>query len=410
MATSTIAKKAPAVKKTPAKATTTAAKTTTPKKAPVKKVVKAEVEDEYELEEEIPVASKPESLLDQFVFMDKTKEVLNIGIKTNSNVVLHGPGGHGKSELTLEFFYDKGIVPFVFTMGKGTSTERLFGGLNIPVMKNSGKIEYLVENSFMNHEYVIFEEMMDAPDYILEQLKDILSSGQFRNGTQVFDVKTKFIVCCTNRTRAEFSKNESLKALMERFPLEQEVIWDNYSRTAYTTLLEKRYGVGTVNPFIPFLLEEYHTNKATISPRIALKAYEIFQECGPTALGFIADLGKKSDLIKGALTKFEANMIFTKMAAEISEIIARISNNTTRNEAQQQEFMDDYKLLGVKFEAAKKIHANDDLAQMQAQMQKHTTEEINRFREKFELISERQSTARLAEMKAKRMNSSAKPF
>jgi hypothetical protein len=38
------------------------------------------------------------------------------------------------------------------------------------------EFEYLVENSFMNHEYVVFEEMMDAPDFILEQLKDILSS------------------------------------------------------------------------------------------------------------------------------------------------------------------------------------------------------------------------------------------
>jgi hypothetical protein len=56
----------------------------------------------------------------------------------------------------------------------------------------------------MNHEYVVFEEMMDAPDFILEQLKDILSSGEFRNGTQVYPIKTRFIVCNTNKTRRIF--------------------------------------------------------------------------------------------------------------------------------------------------------------------------------------------------------------
>jgi hypothetical protein len=53
----------------------------------------------------------------------------------------------------------------------------LFGGLDINKFHDEGVLEYLLDNSFMNHEYVVFEEMMDAPDFILEQLKDILSSS-----------------------------------------------------------------------------------------------------------------------------------------------------------------------------------------------------------------------------------------
>src|SRR4029078_3038105 len=116
-------------------------------------------------------------------------------------------------------------------MGSGTTTDKLFGGLDLKLFNEEGKIQYLVENSFMNDEFVIFEELFDAPDYILEQLKDILSSGVFRNGTQVFPIKTKLIICCTNKTREQFSKNDSLKALMERFPLEHEVKWDSYNAT-----------------------------------------------------------------------------------------------------------------------------------------------------------------------------------
>jgi hypothetical protein len=37
------------------------------------------------------------------------------------------------------------------------------------------------------------------------------------------------LLCNTNKTRAEFSKNDSLKALMERFPLEHNVVWANYT-------------------------------------------------------------------------------------------------------------------------------------------------------------------------------------
>ena len=243
--------------------------------------------------------------MESFVFMEKASQILEIGFATEKNIVLYGPGGHGKSELTMAYFASKGIEPYVITMGTGMTTDRMFGGLDIPTFNQTGKIEYLVENSFMNHEYVVFEEMFDAPDFILEQLKDILSSGTFRNGTQVFPIKTKFIVCCTNRTRDEFSKNMSLKALMERFPLELNVVWDNYTDIAYHRLLEQRFGEGNVDPVIPFILQEYAKNSIVISPRVAITAYTVFEQCGPEALSFIAEFAKKPSLVADALKKYE---------------------------------------------------------------------------------------------------------
>lgn len=284
-------------------------------------------------------------LLDGFVFMDKALTILDVGMKTEKNVVLFGPGGHGKSELSLEFFYSRDLNPYIITMGTGMTTDRLFGGFNIPILEKEGKIEYLVENSFMNHEYVIFEEMMDAPDFILEQLKDILSSGVFRNGTQEFEIKTKFIVACTNRTREEFSKNASLKALMERFPLELNVIWDNYNETSYNTLLERRFGTGNVDPIIPFLLQEYVKQGVTISPRIALDCYEIYHDCGPDALMFIADFAKKPAIITEALKKYESSIQFKMQASEAAEIIERLTQNDNRSEDKKKQFVADYEKL-----------------------------------------------------------------
>jgi len=322
-------------------------------------------------------AEQQVSLLDNFVFMDKTISILDVGMKTEKNVVLYGPGGHGKSELALEYFYEKNINPYVITMGSGMTTDRLFGGLNIPVLEVDGKIEYLVENSFMNHEYVILEEMMDSPDFILEQLKDILSSGVFRNGSQVFVIKTKFIVGCTNKTRSEFAKNASLKALMERFPLELNVIWDNYTEISYNALLEKRYGAGQVDPIMPFLFQEYVKNGITISPRIALDSYEIYQECGPDALTFIAEFAQKPSLIKDALKKFEATVKFKEISADIDEVLTSLSNNDNRTKVKKQKFIDDYRALENKLTKLKSMTVNDDMAQIHSNVLKRVTSEIS---------------------------------
>lgn len=330
------------------------------------------------------VEAEQGSLLDNYVFMDKTFNVLEVGLKTGKHVVLFGPGGHGKSEYTLEYLYEKNISPYVTTMGKGMSTDRLFGGLNVKEYEATGKIEYLVENSFMNHEYVIFEEMMDAPDYILEQLKDILSSGQYRNGSQVFNIKTKFIVACTNKTREEFSKNDSLKALMERFPLELNVVWDNYTELAYKTLLEKRFGVNKVDPIIPFLLQEFTRNGITISPRIALDCYDIYEECGPDSLMFIAEFAKKPSLISESLAKFQDTIRFKQLGSEMQELIQQLDAvPANRTPEQKVSFMENYRKLQTKLAEVKSMTINDDMAQEHAALKKIGQDNIDNFQGRY---------------------------
>jgi hypothetical protein len=44
---------------------------------------------------------------------------------------------------------------------------------------------------------------------------------------------------------------------MERFPLEHNVVWANYTDIGYTTLLENKFGKGQIDPVIPFLLQKY---------------------------------------------------------------------------------------------------------------------------------------------------------
>ena len=93
-----------------------------------------------------------------FVYMDDVNKILNVALNTQENVILFGKGGYGKSEYTIEFLKELGIEPFVLTMGSGMTTDRMFGGLDLKTFNETGKLEYLVQNSFMNHEFVIFEE------------------------------------------------------------------------------------------------------------------------------------------------------------------------------------------------------------------------------------------------------------
>lgn len=280
-----------------------------------------------------------------FVFMEKTLTVLNLGMESGKNVILYGPGGYGKSEITEAFFKEKGITPYTITMGTGMTTDRLFGGLDIPTFNSTGKIEYLVENSFMNHEYVVFEELFDAPDFILEQLKDILSSGVFRNGSQVFNIKTKYIICATNRTREEFSKNASLQALMERFPLELNVVWDNHNEIAYNTLLESKFGIGNVDPVVPFILERYAKKGVTISPRVAVTAYQIFMHSGVDGLMFIADFNKKSDILRDAVKEFEDSAKLNEVMYKIGTLQSSLEDNDLSDSDEIAKGLNDIKEL-----------------------------------------------------------------
>lgn len=325
---------------------------------------------------------KQSSILDNFVFMEKTLSILDIGFLTQRNVILYGPGGYGKSEMTMAFFQEKGIDPYVITMGTGMTTDRLFGGLDIPTFEKTGKIEYLIENSFMNHEFVVFEEMMDAPDFILEQLKDILSSGVYRNGTQVFPIKTKFIVCCTNRTRDEFSKNQSLKALMERFPLELNVVWDNHNEITYTKLLENKFGEENVEPIIPYILQEYAKASITISPRIAIVAHDVFLQCGPESLGFIAEFAKKPALITGAIKKFESSMKFRTLSTSCLELIQELDTFQILDSSDKDNYGKKLKELKDNLVELGKLTVSDDDAQKHADVITACKSSIQKFEKK----------------------------
>jgi hypothetical protein len=235
------------------------------------------------------------------VYFDDVVDVIYSGVKLNKNVLLFGKGGHNKSEGTLQILEElkkREIIksdPFVMSFGDGLTEESLFGGINIKKFKEDGELVYLFDNSFMNHEIVIFEELFDAPPQVLLSLKDILTSGKCRKGNQTYISKTKIVIGLTNRSKEEFSEDDSTEALTQRFPLVQRVEWNSYDKKDWRLLFEKVFdedfnikNKGKLKDLVEILAQNHIAQKSFCSPRTAVHAAQLY--CSGGNLKYISDI------------------------------------------------------------------------------------------------------------------------
>lgn len=301
--------------------------------------------------------------LAQFIYANDMGDALSLGMASGENVILHGPGGHAKSEYVEAWFESKGITPFVKFLGEGTETFDLFGGLDLGAMLDDDKqgkkrIEFLVENSWIMHEYVVFEEMLDAPARALMSLKDAITSGFVRNGNQIVPIKTKMIVAITNKKPDEIATmGPSQKALLERFPIQHEVKWPNYNAKSYAKLFSSLGIDEHMNGNAALVCEIIASVKSSggdpISPRTAVKCFRVLaasaslrgaEKIEPEdfrSLRFIDGLGGTiEELIEAATrraieernkkqieeVKKGAEAVFNKRAVSMDEVVERIED------------------------------------------------------------------------------------
>jgi len=234
----------------------------------------------------LTIKNKKMNEIKGFIKSEKVAEILNSGFESGMNAVLFGRGGFGKSEMAYSFLEQKGVDAsdiMVKSLSVGTMLDDLLGGLNIKTIQKTGFQEFNVNLSIFSKPYLILEEAFDAPVRVLEGLKDIITSKQIRNGLQTYDIKTKFIIICTNRPKDQIAKDDSSKALMERFPLSLEVGWDNPRYMDYKKLITVK-GKKPSDDYlslIKFVIESIsETEDLPPSPRMALNLSKIVDTCG----------------------------------------------------------------------------------------------------------------------------------
>lgn len=183
-----------------------------------------------------------EALGKNFIKHDDIARILSLALSSGKNVLLWGPGGHGKSEMVqmVLSLVDSDDDTFVQSFGEGMDEATLWGGLDFAALEKEKVLKYFPEQSFLNKEYAVFEEMFDASASVLLALKDTLTAKKLRKGSQSFGMKTKVIIAITNKNPDEISDlGPAAAALVERFPLQYKVQWGSYKSTDYLELFTK---------------------------------------------------------------------------------------------------------------------------------------------------------------------------
>lgn len=226
-----------------------------------------------------------------FIKMEKVKTALEIALETKTNLILHGPGGHGKSEFVNCFFKEKGINPFVKSLHGDIDEAELFGGIDFRRLsdKDSPEIKYFYERSFAVHKYVVFEELFDAPPGVLTALKDVLTAGEIRHGHFRMPIKTKVVIGLTNVSPAEISEmGAAYHALTERFPMQFEVKWETYTAGDFLYMFEATGTRHERSDLVAKLAEKAINAGHFVSPRTVMHANKICRNGhGYTGVQFI---------------------------------------------------------------------------------------------------------------------------
>jgi MoxR-like ATPase len=270
-------------------------------------------------------------LSSKFINSKPLVDAIYPGLCLGKNVLIYGKGGFGKSQMT-EFFMEKALdlgmiseEPFVVAFGEGLTEEMLFGGLDMKEITETGKYVYLVENSFMNHETVIIEEIFDAPPQVLLSLKDIMTSGYFRKGAQTFKCRTKRIIALTNKSKEEFAEDNSLEALVQRFQVTTKLEWEDYEVSTWISLFKKVFEESFYKKNetkLRDLAEIFKINNMTgntfVSPRTAVAAAEIY--CFGSSLDLISDIDQ--EIVKGYFKGLKVSEKEVELDAAFSKIEA----------------------------------------------------------------------------------------
>jgi hypothetical protein len=178
--------------------------------------------------------SKVQSWFEQskFVMWEQYAQVMYQAWLAGKNLVVYGKGGFGKSEMTYHFLellattipdYSSDLLDC-----GGADSTKIWAGIKGSELPN---FIYNAESSWLASRYVVFEELFDAQLSALVEMKQTLTSGEFRTPLQTFTSRCEWLVCLTNKSKAEVldsvseESRNTVDALLQRFPLAYRLQW-----------------------------------------------------------------------------------------------------------------------------------------------------------------------------------------
>lgn len=217
-----------------------------------------------------------------FFEMDSVVEALYVALTSGLNIILYGPGGFGKTQVVKKFLEVSGVSHSTIVGYEDMEVDGLLGVVNIKKLTENAIYEICFENSvFRNPGILVLEEFLDARPSTAAALKDILTEGGYRRGTELVESLIGSVIICTNKSPDEMSGTTSSAAFYrERFPIVINVAWTSFDTQTYLRYLyhikpDKAAELPEEYMIISELASRTSAKGLIVSPRIAKYASDM---------------------------------------------------------------------------------------------------------------------------------------
>lgn len=262
-----------------------------------------------------------------FVHLEDISKTLDIALSTETNLILYGPGGYGKTELVKAKIKEHKLSANTVVGYKNMPVEALLGLPDMQKLMDDSEYEIAFEKSvFKGAEVLVLEEFLDVLPETATALKDIMTEGGFRQKGKFIKSDIKTVIIITNTSPESLSNNDSLKAFyLDRFPIRKKVIWVSNNAAMYYKLFE----VNTELSMLDMKKLAYICEKVKPSPRIAMVAAKFIATTGD--IKNIAILTEFADIDVDSLSEdFNTRDELEQFTKKLRHIL-RLINTEPRN-------------------------------------------------------------------------------
>ncbi len=156
-----------------------------------------------------------------FLEMNEIIEGLTIALVAEQNILLIGPPGSAKTQISK--FIAKAISGEFFDqlMTKHTVPDELFGPVDIIAMREKKVFKRVTEGTLATADIALLDEIWKASSAIVNYLLRALNEREFKENGKVVKLPLKMAIACSN----EYPTGEETSAIFDRFNLKYEATY-----------------------------------------------------------------------------------------------------------------------------------------------------------------------------------------
>ena len=145
--------------------------------------------------------------------------------------------------------------------------------------------------------------------------------------------------------------------------------------------------LGFADPLLSYVLEQFEVAGVKISPRIAIEAAEVLDQCGPECLDFIADFKSKPEILKQAVSKFQGMIEVENIRKELGTFAKEFASLDLSNSEGLAEGVKVNAKIFTTVSKLKVIKADDSVIQTTTELIKTFTKQYDTNKKNLELLA-----------------------